>query len=101
MIFARRRSPATVDQAFDHAERDVRVLGETVAARIVTEFRSGRISRQDVQQRIDFALQQLRSLPAQTVPTIMCQRLEQTLLDTIADGLKSAGIPLATPKETR
>ena len=89
-----------VDEAFDRAEADVRRLGETVAARIVTEFRAGRIDRRGVQQRVEFALHQLRSLPAEAVPTVMCERLEQTLFDTIADGLKSAGISLATPKET-
>jgi len=102
MIFAR-LSPATqiadalrvdhVDQAFDRAERDVRALGQTVANRIATEFKAGRIGRQGVQQRIEFALHQLRSLPAETVPTVMCERLEQTLRETIIDGLKAAGIP--------
>ena len=92
---------AQADAAFDEAEAGVRGLGETVAARIATEFRAGRIGRQGVQQRVEFALEQLRSLPAETVPTMMCQRLESVLRVTVIDGLRAAGIPLAKEKEIR
>ena len=83
---------ATVDAAFEQAEREVRALGQTVAARIATEFLAGRIGRQGVHQRVEFAIQQLRRLPPETVPTAMCERLESVLRDTIAAGLRAAGI---------
>lgn len=93
-----RRPPATtigeVDVAFDRAEHEVRALGKIVSDRIVTEFRAGRIGQQGIQQRVELALQQLRSLPAETVPTMMCQRLESVLRETIINGLRDAGIAL-------
>ena len=82
-----------VNEAFDQAEANARTLGKAVAARIATEFLAGRIGRQGVQQRIELALHQLRSLPADQVPTSMCERIEDTLRKTIADGLRAAGIP--------
>jgi hypothetical protein len=91
-----RRQPTTVgdvDAAFDKNEADVRMLGETVAARIATEFRAGRINRHGVQERVALAISQLRSLPADDVPESMCRLLEQTLRETIAKGLIVAGIP--------
>lgn len=94
-----RRSPAAnitaADAAFDRAEHEVRQLGETVANRIATEFRAGRINRQGVQQRVRFAIEQLRALPADTVPTVMCERLEATLRQVVVDGLRAAGIEVS------
>lgn len=84
---------ADVDAAFDQREADIRKLGETVAARITTEFRAGRINRHGVQQRVMLAIEQLRSLPADGIPESMCRLLEQTLRETIAKGLITAGIP--------
>lgn len=93
-----RRSPAakvaSVDAAFARAEQEIRDLGQTVAARITTEFRAGRISKQGVQQRVRLAIEQLRALPAETVPSVMCERLETTFKRTIVDGLKAAGITI-------